>query len=88
MIEKLEERGVPYVLVNPRGTSSTCPVCGFKLVPMRGYAQRNGWKPRWVKCSKCGFKHERDVIGAMNLVKKHLLDVGRVPFAVHPRVVV
>jgi transposase len=28
-----------------------------------------------------GFKHDRDVIGAVNLVKKRLLDVGRVPFA-------
>ncbi len=74
--EKLTEHGIPYVLVNPSYTSSTCPVCDSKLVPMTGYAQRNGWKPRLMKCPKCGFRHDRDVIGAMNLVKKYLLDVG------------
>ncbi len=47
---------------------------------MTGNAQRNGWKPRIMKCLKCGFMHDRDVIGAMNLVRKCLLDVGRVPF--------
>ena len=47
---------------------------------MTGYAQRNGWKPRWIKCSKCGFTHDRDVIGAMNLAKKYLLGVRCVPF--------
>ena len=43
---------------------------------MNSCAQRNGWKPRLMKCPKCGFIHDRDVIGAMNLVKKYLLDVG------------
>ncbi len=74
--EKLVEHNIPYVLVNPSYTSSICPVCGSKLAPMTGYAQRNGWKPRLMKCPKCGFIHDRDVIGAMNLVKKYLLDVG------------
>ena len=80
IVEKLEEQGIPYVLVNPRGTSSTCPVCGSKLIPMTGHAQRNGWKPRWVNRPKCGFTHERDVVGAINLVKRRLLDVRCVPF--------
>ncbi len=81
IIEKLEEHGIPYILVDPKNTSSICPICGSKLVPMTGLAQRNGWKPRMMKCPKCGFTHDRDVIGAMNLVKKYLLDVGHVPFA-------
>ncbi len=34
-----------------------------------------------MRCPRCGFIHDRDVIGAMNLVKKYFLDVGRVPFA-------
>ena len=76
IIGKLVEYCVSHVLVNPAHTSSMCPVCGSKLVLMTGYAQRSGWKPRWMKCPKCGFVHDRDVIGAMNLVKKYLLDVG------------
>jgi len=74
--EKLTEYGIPYVLVNPSHTSSVCPICNSKLVPMTGCTQRNGWKPRIMKCLRCGFMHDRDVIGAMNLVKKYLLDVG------------
>jgi len=34
IIEKLEEHGAPYILVNPSHTSSICPICGSKLVPM------------------------------------------------------
>ncbi len=76
LAEKLAEHGVPYVLVNPSHTSSTCPVCGSKLAPMTGNAQRSGWKPRLMRCPRCGFIHDRDVIGAMNLVRRYLLDVG------------
>jgi len=79
IIEKLLEQGISHVLVNPSHTSTTCPVCGFKLTPMTGCAQRNGWKPRIMKCTNCGFMHDRDVIGAINLVKKHLIDVSPVP---------
>jgi len=79
--EKLMEYGIPYVLVSPSYTSSTCPICDSNLIPMMGYAQRNGWKPRPIKCTRCGFIHDRDVIGAMNLVKKYLLDVGLMPLA-------
>jgi len=76
IIEKIAEYSIPYALVNPSYTSSTCPICGSKLTPMTGSAQRNGWKPRVIKCPRCGFTHDRDVIGAMNLVKRYLLDVG------------
>jgi len=75
VIEKSAEHGIPYVLVNPSHTSSACPICGSKLSPMTGCAQRNGWKPRMMRCPRCGFTHDRDVIGAMNLVRKYLLDV-------------
>ncbi len=81
IIEKLVEHGIPYVLVDPSYTSSICPICNSKLAPMTGHAQRNGWRPRIMRCPRCGFMHDRDVIGAMNLVKKYLLDVGRMPFA-------
>ena len=73
--EKLAEHRIPYVLVNPSHTSSACPICGSKLSPMTGCAQRSGWKPRMMRCPRCGFTHDRDVIGAMNLVRKYLLDV-------------
>jgi putative transposase len=79
--EKLAEHGVPYVLVNPFYTSSTCPMCNSKLSPMTGSAQRSGWRPRLMKCPSCVFVHDRDVVGAMNLVRKYLLDVGVVPWA-------
>ena len=39
-----------------------------------GDAQRKGWQPRIMKCEKCGFSHDRDVIGACNIAKK--LDVS------------
>lgn len=29
-----------------------------------------------MKCSECGFMHDGDVIGAMNLFKRYILDVG------------
>jgi len=81
IIAKLTEFGFSWVLVDPAYTSSVCPICGSKLISMTGYAQRNGWKPRLMKCPRCGFIHDRDVIGAMNLVRKYFLDVRRVPFA-------
>ncbi|MEM3292368.1 MAG: zinc ribbon domain-containing protein [Saccharolobus sp.] len=34
---------------------------------MMGNAQRRVWKPRVLTCSKCGFSHDRDVIGAWNI---------------------
>ncbi|MEM3802445.1 MAG: zinc ribbon domain-containing protein [Saccharolobus sp.] len=41
---------------------------------MMGDAQRRVWKPRVLTCSKCGFSHDRDVIGAWNIALK--LDVS------------
>jgi len=41
-----------------------------------GLVQRNGWKIRPVKRPRCNFIHDRDVIGAMNIVRKYLLNVG------------
>ncbi|QDA32005.1 IS200/IS605 family element transposase accessory protein TnpB [Thermococcus indicus] len=51
-------RGVRVVFVNPAFTSSLCPVCGGKLSPNGG---------RVLKCSKCGFEADRDVIGSWNI---------------------
>jgi putative transposase len=74
--EKCLERGVPVVKIDPRNTSSTCPLCGSKL--MRGDA------PRQLRCPRCGFKAGRDVIATLNLEKKHLTPKGCVPFTPMP----
>jgi putative transposase len=44
--------------VNPRGTSSTCPICGRRSDP-------NG---RLFEC-ECGFKMNRDLLACVNLLK-------------------
>jgi len=57
------ERGIEVAKVNPRGTSSKCPRCGKKLA-------KN--KHRILRCRKCGFVGDRDVIAAINLYKKFI----------------
>jgi putative transposase len=74
--EKCLERGVPVSKMNPKNTSSTCPLCGSKL--MRGNA------PRQLKCPRCRFKAGRDVIAVLNLEKKYLTLKGCVPFTPMP----
>jgi IS605 OrfB family transposase len=53
--------GVPYVFVDPAGTSTTCPICGAKLVEV-GY--------RRLRCPAGHFEEDRDTIAIMNLVKR------------------
>jgi len=55
--------GVPLVTVDPRGTSSECPRCGSKLVENRY---------RRLKCLRCGFEADRDLVGALNIRRKAL----------------
>ncbi|MEM0257235.1 MAG: transposase [Saccharolobus sp.] len=78
IVEKALEYGVKVEFVDPKNTSRTCPRCGSSLNLMTGNAQRRGWKPRVLKCSKCGFTHDRDVIAAWNIAKK--LDVSLMPW--------
>jgi len=56
---KAKLEGLPVVYVNPRGTSSLCPVCGGRLAP-------NGH--RLVKCG-CGYEDDRDVTACMNMLR-------------------
>ncbi|MEM2005694.1 MAG: transposase [Zestosphaera sp.] len=77
VVEKALEHGVRVELVDPKNTSRRCPMCGSSLVPVTGNAQRRGWSPRFVKCTRCGFTHDRDVIGAWNIALK--LNVSPVP---------
>jgi putative transposase len=74
--EKCLEEGVPVARIDPKNTSSTCPLCGSKL--MRGNA------PRQLKCSRCRFEAGRDVIAVLNLEKKYLTYKGLMPLAPMP----
>ena len=57
--------GVRVVKVNPKGTSSQCPRCGFKL---RTYPMGR------VECPRCGYKGDRHVTACLNMLKTS--DVG------------
>jgi len=58
-----KERNLEVVKIDPRGTSSKCPRCNRKLVEN---------KHRVLKCGKCGFIGDRDVIATLNLYKKYV----------------
>uniref|UniRef100_A0A7J2U3P0 Transposase n=1 Tax=Ignisphaera aggregans TaxID=334771 RepID=A0A7J2U3P0_9CREN len=63
-----KERNLEVVKINPRGTSSKCPRCGKKLA-------KN--KHRILRCRKCGFVGDRDVIAVINLYKKYVSKYSR-----------
>jgi IS605 OrfB family transposase len=58
-----EKNGVPIIVVDPRGTSTTCPRCNIKLV-------ENGY--RKLRCSRCGFEADRDTVAVLNIEKRAL----------------
>ncbi len=60
---KAKLKGLRVAYVNPRNSSSLCPICGAKLSP-------NGY--RLLRCSNCGLKANRDVIGAWNLAQRYV----------------
>jgi transposase len=62
-----KKHGVPLAVVNPNGTSSECPKCDSKL-------EENGY--RRLKCPRCGFEADRDVIGKLNIRKRALKTLG------------
>lgn len=62
-----EKRGVLVVVVEPRGTSTTCPKCGAKLKETRH---------RWMRCPKCGFEGNRDTVAVINIERRALLKMG------------
>ena len=61
------KHGAPLAIVDPRGTSSECPQCGSKL-------EESGY--RRLRCPRCGFEADRDVIGKLNTRKKALKMLG------------
>jgi putative transposase len=58
-----KKQGVPLAIVKPNGTSSECPKCDSKL-------EENGY--RRLKCPRCGFEADRDIIGKLNIRKRAL----------------
>jgi putative transposase len=65
--------GLRVIYIDPRGTSSLCPICGEKLSP-------NGY--RRVRCPKCGLEEDRDAVAVRNLLRRYQMDVGA--SSVHP----
>ena len=56
-----EKNGVPIIVIDPKGTSITCRICNSKLVD-------NSY--RKMKCLKCRFEADRDVIAIQNIERK------------------
>jgi len=66
---KAKEHGIKIIYINPKGTSTYCPVCGSKL---------HLKKDRKLACN-CGLIADRDLIGAWNIrlrALQELEDVG------------
>jgi len=57
---KANLEGLPVVYVDPKGTSSLCPICGGRLAS-------NGH--RLLKCKNCGYENDRDIIACLNLLR-------------------
>jgi putative transposase len=57
---KVKLEGLPVIYVNPRGTSTLCPICGGKLAS-------NGH--RQLRCSKCGYENDRDITACLNILR-------------------
>jgi len=66
-----EKNSVPYIKVDPNGTSSECPKCDYKGLEEVGY--------RRLRCPRCGFEADRDVIGKLNVRKRGLRKLGIYP---------
>ena len=62
-----EKSGVPLFVVDPAGTSSTCPRCGAELVEV-GY--------RRLRCPRCGLEADRDSIAVLNIERRALSQMG------------
>jgi IS605 OrfB family transposase len=62
-----EKNGVPILVVEPAGTSSTCPRCGSELVEV-GH--------RMLRCPRCGLEADRDTIAVLNIERRALGKMG------------
>jgi putative transposase len=59
--DKAEQAGINVLLVDERGTSSTCPACR-RRVPKP--------KNRNFTCTHCGFSGHRDLVGGANIAQR------------------
>lgn len=59
---KASLEGLPVIYVDAEYTSSLCPICGETLAS-------NGY--RLLKCKKCNFENDRDIIACLNLLKRN-----------------
>jgi IS605 OrfB family transposase len=59
--DKAEVAGIRVVLVNERGTSSTCPECQWAVPKPKGRA---------FCCPHCGHRCHRDLVGARNIAAR------------------
>jgi len=57
----MREKRRPIIVVEPRGTSSTCTRCGSKLV-------ENGY--RILRYPRCEFEADRDTVAVLNIEMK------------------
>jgi IS605 OrfB family transposase len=60
--DKAEQAGIRVRLVDERGSSSTCPVCHYRVPKPKG---------RQFRCPHCRFQGHRDLVGAHNIAAKH-----------------
>ena len=68
---KAELNGVPLVLVDPRNTSRTCPICG-------NIDKKNRKSQSGFLCIQCGFGQHADTVAARNIASRA---VGNQPYA-------
>ncbi|GAB3972215.1 RNA-guided endonuclease TnpB family protein [Actinoallomurus acanthiterrae] len=60
--DKAEQAGIRVVLVDERGTSSTCPACDWRVPKPTG---------RRFTCVHCGFRGHRDLVGGANIARRN-----------------
>jgi len=63
------QRGVYFALVNPNGTSQTCPNCNH-------HTGKKDLDQRVHRCSECRFETSRDIAAAMVVMQRGLAAVG------------
>jgi putative transposase len=67
---KSKQLGTVPVMINPKGTSSKCSICGGKII-----LEEN----RQMKCSACGRHADRDVNASQNILKRGMRFVPIAP---------
>jgi len=68
LIERARLHGIPVFFIDPRGTSTTCPRCGGKMVQVEDPVIGK----RTMVCTQCGFKEDRDTVALINLTRRFL----------------